>query len=214
MDCGVPTCMGGCPIGNLIPERNHLVSRGQWREALRRLHATINFPEFTGYTCPAPCEPACVLALGGEAVAVKSIERAIVDKGWSEGWIISEPPAERTGYRVAIVGSGPAGLAAAQQLNHAGHLVTLFERDDAIGGLMVYGIPDFKFAKHQVCRRVQQLQAEGIAFRVPPRKASQRLPQSNVQLWLLALSLFGYFWLPRDRTSCGIYPPSLEPGSE
>jgi glutamate synthase (NADPH/NADH) small chain len=165
MDCGVPTCMGGCPIGNLIPEWNHLLSRGQWREALRRLHATNNFPEFTGYTCPAPCEPACVLALGGAAVAIKSIERAIVDKGWSEGWIVPEPPAERTGHRVAVVGSGPAGLAAAQQLNRAGHQVTVFERDDAIGGLMVYGIPDFKLAKHHVRRRVHQLQAEGIAFR-------------------------------------------------
>jgi len=165
MDCGVPTCMGGCPIGNLIPEWNHHLSRDQWREALCRLHATNNFPEFTGYTCPAPCEPACVLALGGAAVTIKSIERAIVDKGWAEGWIVPEPPVVRTGYRVAVVGSGPAGLAAAQQLNRAGHLVTIFERDDAIGGLMVYGIPDFKFAKHQVQRRVHQLQAEGIAFR-------------------------------------------------
>jgi glutamate synthase (NADPH/NADH) small chain len=165
MDCGVPTCMGGCPIGNLIPEWNHLVSQGQWREALRRLHATNNFPEFTGYTCPAPCEPACVLALGGAAVTIKSIERAIVDKGWAEGWIVPEPPVVRTRFRVAVVGSGPAGLAAAQQLNRAGHLVTVFERDDAIGGLMTYGIPDFKFAKHQVQRRVRQLRAEGIEFR-------------------------------------------------
>jgi NAD(P)H-dependent glutamate synthase small subunit len=165
MDCGVPTCMGGCPIGNRIPEWNHLVSRGHWREALRRLHATNNFPEFTGYTCPAPCEPACVLALGGAAVTVKSIERAIVDKGWAEGWIVPEPPAERTGYRVALVGSGPAGLAAAQQLNRSGHRVTVFERDDAVGGLMVHGIPDFKLAKHQIRRRVRQLQAEGISFR-------------------------------------------------
>jgi glutamate synthase (NADPH/NADH) small chain len=165
MDCGVPTCMGGCPIGNLIPEWNDLVSRGQWREALRRLHATNNFPEFTGYTCPAPCEPACVLALGGEAVTIKSLERAIVDKGWAEGWIAPEPPRARTGYRVAVVGSGPAGLSAAQQLNRAGHFVTVFERDDAIGGLMTYGIPDFKFAKRQVHRRVFQLEDEGIAFR-------------------------------------------------
>lgn len=165
MDCGVPTCMGGCPIGNLIPEWNDLVSRGHWHEALRRLQATNNFPEFTGYTCPAPCEPACVLALGDGAVTIKSIERAIVDKGWSEGWIVPEPPRTRTGCRVAIVGSGPAGLSAAQQLNRAGHLVTVFERNDAIGGLMIYGIPDFKFAKHQVARRVHQLEAEGIEFR-------------------------------------------------
>jgi glutamate synthase (NADPH) small chain len=165
MDCGVPTCMGGCPIGNLIPEWSHLVSRGRWREALHRLHATNNFPELTGYTCPAPCEPACTLALGGGAMTIKSIERALVDKGWAEGWIGPEPPALRTGHRVAVVGSGPAGLAAAQQLNRAGHLVTVFERDDAIGGLVTYGIPDFKLAKHQVQRRIRQLAAEGISFR-------------------------------------------------
>ena len=165
MDCGVPTCMGGCPIANLVPEWNDLVSRGRWREALDRLHATNNFPEFTGYTCPAPCEPACVLALDDEAVTIKSIERAIVDRGWDAGWIVPEPPARRTGYRVAVVGSGPAGLSAAQQLNRAGHLVTVYERDDVIGGLMTYGIPDFKFAKHRVARRVRQLEAEGIEFR-------------------------------------------------
>jgi glutamate synthase (NADPH) small chain len=164
MDCGVPTCMGGCPIGNIIPDFNDLVSRGNWRAALDRLHATNNFPEFTGYTCPAPCEPACVLALNAGPVAIKSIERAIVDRGWAEGWIVPEPPKTRTRKRVAIVGSGPAGLAAAQQLNRAGHTVTVFERDDEIGGLMVYGIPDFKFAKHQVKRRVNQLRAEGVHF--------------------------------------------------
>ncbi|MGA8656755.1 MAG: glutamate synthase subunit beta [Chthoniobacterales bacterium] len=164
MDCGVPTCMGGCPIGNIIPDFNDLVSRGDWRAALDRLHATNNFPEFTGYTCPAPCEPACVLALNAEPVAIKSIERAIVDRGWAEGWILPELPKKRTGKRVAIVGSGPAGLAAAQQLNRAGHEVTVFERDDEIGGLMVYGIPDFKIAKHQVTRRVDQLRQEGVVF--------------------------------------------------
>ena len=165
MDCGVPTCMGGCPIGNLIPEWNDLVYRGHWRTALRRLHATNNFPEFTGYTCPAPCEPACTLSINDEAVIIKDIERAIVDKGWEEGWIVPQPPGARTGKRVAVVGSGPAGLAAAQQLNRAGHSVTVLERDDAIGGLMVYGIPDFKFEKHRVRRRVEQLVAEGIEFR-------------------------------------------------
>ena len=164
MDCGVPTCMSGCPLGNLIPEWNDLVSRGQWQEALARLHATNNFPEFTGYTCPAPCEPACVLAYNDEPVTIKSLERAIVDRGWSEGWIVPEPPLQRTSYKVAIVGSGPAGLAAAQQLNRAGHWVTVFERDDAIGGLMTYGIPDFKLAKHRVARRVNQLRQEGIRF--------------------------------------------------
>jgi glutamate synthase (NADPH/NADH) small chain len=165
MDCGVPTCMGGCPIGNLIPEWNDLIYCGKWREALVRLHATNNFPEFTGYTCPAPCEPACVLAYNNDPVTIKSIERAIVDKGWQEGWIVPEPPRRRTGKKVAVVGSGPAGLACAQQLNRAGHLVTVFERDDAIGGLMVYGVPDFKFAKHQVARRVDQLEKEGLMFR-------------------------------------------------
>jgi glutamate synthase (NADPH/NADH) small chain len=166
MDCGVPTCMGGCPIGNIIPDFNDLVSRGDWRAALDRLHATNNFPEFTGYTCPAPCEPACVLALNAEPVTIKSIERAIVDRGWAEGWIVPKPPKKSTGKRVAIVGSGPAGLAAAQQLNRAGHAVTVFERDDEMGGLMVYGIPDFKIAKSQVARRVDQLRQEGIVFEV------------------------------------------------
>jgi NAD(P)H-dependent glutamate synthase small subunit len=165
MDCGVPACMGGCPIGNLIPEWNDLVSREAWREALERLHATNNFPEFTGYTCPAPCEPACTLAVSGEAVTIKSIERAIVDRGWVEGWIVPQPPPRRSGRRVAIVGSGPAGLAAAQQLNRAGHDVTVFERDDTVGGLLVYGIPDFKLAKQRVARRVAQLGAEGVRFR-------------------------------------------------
>ena len=163
-DCGVPTCMSGCPIGNRIPEWNDLVHRGDWKAALEQLHATNNFPEFTGYTCPAPCEDACVLAVNDDAVAIKSIERAVVDKGWEEGWIRPEPPAERTDFRVAVVGSGPAGLAAAQQLNRAGHRVTVYERDDAIGGLMTYGIPDFKFARHRVERRVDQLQREGIQF--------------------------------------------------
>jgi glutamate synthase (NADPH) small chain len=165
MDCGVPTCMGGCPIGNIIPEWNDLVYRGQWKEALDRLHATNNFPEFTGYTCPAPCEPACTLACNITPVTIKDIERAIVDTGWKNGWIVPRPPAVRSGKRIAIVGSGPAGLSAAQQLNRAGHKVTVFERDDAIGGLMVYGIPDFKFEKHMVTRRIEQLAAEGIEFR-------------------------------------------------
>ena len=165
MDCGVPACMAGCPLGNRIPEWNDLVSTGDWQRALERLHATNNFPEFTGYTCPAPCEPACTLAISNESVTIKNIERAIVDRGWEEGWITPEPPKTRTGRTVAIVGGGPAGLAAAQQLNRAGHSVTVFERDEVIGGLMVHGIPDFKFAKHRVERRVRQLEAEGIAFR-------------------------------------------------
>ncbi|MGC1481530.1 MAG: glutamate synthase subunit beta [Chthoniobacterales bacterium] len=164
MDCGIPTCMGGCPIGNIIPDWNDLVSRGEWRAALARLHATNNFPEFTGYTCPAPCENACTLAINTGAVTIKSIERAIVDRGWEEGWIVPEKPHFSTGKSIAIVGSGPAGLSAAQQLNRAGHAVTVYERADAIGGLMVYGIPDFKFAKKQVTRRVDQMTAEGVTF--------------------------------------------------
>ena len=165
MDCGVPTCMGGCPIGNLVPDWNDLVHRDDWKAALDRLLATNNFPEFTGYTCPAPCEDACVLAYNEDPVAIKSIERAIVDEGWDRGWIEPEPPAARTDHRVAVVGSGPAGLAAAQQLNRAGHRVTVFERDDELGGLMRYGIPDFKFEKWRIDRRIDQLAAEGITFR-------------------------------------------------
>ncbi|RKR03489.1 NAD(P)H-dependent glutamate synthase small subunit [Kushneria sinocarnis] len=169
MDCGVPACMGGCPIGNLIPEWNDLVYRGLWREALDRLHATNNFPEFTGYTCPAPCEPACTLAYNADPVTIKDIERAIVDRGWEMGWITPQPPTRRSGRSVAVIGSGPAGLACAQQLNRAGHRVSVFERNDAIGGLMSRGIPDFKFAKYQVARRVGQLEAEGIEFHTGAR---------------------------------------------
>lgn len=165
MDCGVPACMAGCPLGNRIPEWNDLVSTGDWQRALQRLHATNNFPEFTGYTCPAPCEPACTLAISAESVTIKNIERAIVDRGWDEGWIRAEPPTARTDKTVAVIGSGPAGLACAQQLNRAGHRVTVFERDEVIGGLMVHGIPDFKFEKHRVERRVKQLHDEGIQFR-------------------------------------------------
>lgn len=164
MDCGVPTCMAGCPIGNIIPDWNDLVSRGDWKAALDRLHATNNFPEFTGYTCPAPCEDACVLAYNDEPVTIKDIERAIVDVGWEKGWIKPRPPQQRTGKSVAVIGSGPAGLSAAQQLNRVGHTVTVFERDDEIGGLMTYGIPDFKFAKDKVARRVEQLRREGVRF--------------------------------------------------
>ncbi|WP_158853753.1 glutamate synthase subunit beta [Halorhabdus sp. CUG00001] len=164
MDCGTPTCMSGCPIGNIIPDWNDLVHRSDWKEALERLHATNNFPEFTGYNCPAPCENSCVLAYNDDPVTIKSIERAIVDRGWEEGWIEPEPPQTRSDYAVAVVGSGPAGLSAAQQLNRAGHHVTVFERADEVGGLMRYGIPDQKFEKHRVQRRVDQLRAEGITF--------------------------------------------------
>ena len=165
MDCGVPFCHTGCPLGNIIPDFNDLVYRQQWHEASQRLHGTNNFPEFTGRVCPAPCEAACVLGINEDPVAIKQIEMAIADRAFDEGWVVAEPPAVRTGKRVAVVGSGPAGLAAAQQLNRAGHLVTVFERSDRPGGLLMYGIPDFKLEKWRVWRRVRQLEEEGVEFR-------------------------------------------------
>ena len=165
MNCAVPFCHTGCPLGNLIPEWNHLIYVGQWKEALQRLHATNNFPEFTGRICPAPCEPACVLAINEDPVTIEYIEKAIVDKGFEQGWITPEPPVTRTDKKVAVVGSGPAGLAAAQQLNRAGHSVTVFERSDYIGGLLRLGIPDFKLEKQIVQRRVDLMEQEGITFR-------------------------------------------------
>ncbi len=166
MDCGVPFCQAepGCPIDNLIPEWNDLVYQGQWREALDRLHQTNNFPEFTGRTCPAPCEGACVLGITDPPVTIKNIENAIIDRGFAEGWVKAEPPDQRTGKKVAIVGSGPAGLAAAAQLNKVGHKVTVYERDDRIGGLLMYGIPPMKLEKEMVDRRVDLLREEGIEF--------------------------------------------------
>jgi glutamate synthase (NADPH) small chain len=166
MDCGVPFCQSasGCPIDNLIPEWNDLVYQGRWRDALDRLHKTNNFPEFTGRTCPAPCEGACVLGITDPPVTIKNIENAIIDRGFAEGWVKAEPPAARTGKRVAIVGSGPAGLAAAAQLNKAGHTVTVYERADRIGGLLMYGIPNMKLDKQVVERRIDLLAAEGVQF--------------------------------------------------
>jgi glutamate synthase (NADPH/NADH) small chain len=164
MDCGVAFCHHGCPLGNLIPEWNDLVARDDWKVAAERLHATNNFPEFTGRLCPAPCEPACVLAINDDPVAIKQIEQSIIDRAFAEGWVRAEPPAHRTGRRVAVVGSGPAGLSAAQQLNRAGHHVTVFERSDRIGGLLRYGIPDFKMEKWALDRRIDLLEAEGISF--------------------------------------------------
>ncbi len=164
MDCGVPFCHQGCPLGNLIPDWNDLVSRDRWREAIDRLHATNNFPEFTGKLCPAPCEASCVLGINDDPVTIKAVEEAIIDRAWQEGWIVPEPPETRTGKRVAVVGSGPAGLTVAQQLARIGHEVTVFERDDRIGGLLRYGIPDFKMHKAAIDRRVDQLRAEGVRF--------------------------------------------------
>jgi glutamate synthase (NADPH) small chain len=164
MDCGVPFCNTGCPLNNLIPDWNDLVYRDRWREAVRTLHATNNFPEFTGRICPAPCEAACVLGINAPPVTIKVIERTIIDHAFAQGWIHPEPPSHTTGKRVAVIGSGPAGMAAAQQLRRAGHSVTLFEKADRLGGLLRYGIPDFKMEKHSIDRRLEQMAAEGVEF--------------------------------------------------
>ncbi|HVZ23750.1 MAG TPA: glutamate synthase subunit beta [Vicinamibacterales bacterium] len=165
MDCGIPFCHQGCPLGNLIPDWNDLVYRDRWPAAIDRLHATNNFPEFTGTLCPAPCEGACVLGINDYPVTIKSIEAAIVDRAWDEGWIVPKPPATRTWKKVAVIGSGPAGLAAADQLNKAGHSVTVFEKSDRIGGLLRYGIPEFKMEKRRLQRRLDLMEAEGVVFR-------------------------------------------------
>jgi glutamate synthase (NADPH/NADH) small chain len=165
MDCGIPFCHQGCPLGNIIPDWNDLVYRGQWQEAIDRLHATNNFPDFTGTLCPAPCEGACVLGINDDPVTIKAIELAIIDRAFQEGWIKPEPPKVLTGKKIAIVGSGPAGLAGAQQLCRAGHEVTVFERDDRIGGLLRYGIPEFKMEKKVLDRRLEQMKAEGVVFK-------------------------------------------------
>jgi glutamate synthase (NADPH/NADH) small chain len=165
MDCGIPFCNQGCPVNNIIPDFNDLVYRQDWKTALDVLHSTNNFPEFTGRICPAPCEAACTLNINDAPVGIKSIEHKIIDKGWEEGWVVPQPPVVRTGKRVAIIGSGAAGLAAAQQLARVGHDVTVFEKNDRIGGLLRYGIPDFKMEKSHIDRRVAQMAAEGVAFR-------------------------------------------------
>jgi len=165
MDCGTPFCNSGCPVNNIIPDFNDLVYRGDWRNAITVLHSTNNFPEFTGRVCPAPCEAACTLNVNDDPVGIKSIEHAIIDRAWAEGWVLPQPPARKTGKKVAVVGSGPAGLAAAQQLARAGHDVTVFEKNSRLGGLLRYGIPDFKMEKTHIDRRIAQMQAEGVVFR-------------------------------------------------
>ncbi len=165
MDCGTPFCNNGCPVNNIIPDFNDLVYQGDWKNAIDVLHSTNNFPEFTGRICPAPCEAACVVNVNGDAVGIKSIEHAIIDKAWNEGWVVPKPAKHKTGKKVAVVGSGPAGMAAAQQLARVGHDVTLFEKNDHIGGLLRYGIPDFKMEKSHIDRRAKQLAAEGVTIR-------------------------------------------------
>jgi glutamate synthase (NADPH/NADH) small chain len=165
MDCGTPFCSSGCPVNNIIPDFNDLVYAGDWKAAIDTLHSTNNFPEFTGRICPAPCEAACVLNVNDDAVGIKSIEHAIIDRAWAEGWVLAKPAKQKTGKKVAVVGSGPAGMAAAQQLARVGHDVTLFEKNDRVGGLLRYGIPDFKMEKSHIDRRVDQLQKEGVTIR-------------------------------------------------
>jgi glutamate synthase (NADPH) small chain len=164
MDCGIPFCHNGCPVNNIIPDWNDLVYKGNWKEALDTLHSTNNFPEFTGRICPAPCESACTLNINDDAVGIKSIEHFIIDKGWENGWVVPVPAAQKTGKKIAVVGSGPAGMAAAQQLARAGHAVTVIEKNDRVGGLLRYGIPDFKMEKHLIDRRIEQMEAEGVTF--------------------------------------------------
>jgi len=210
MDCGIPFCMQGCPVNNVIPDFNDLVYRMDWQRASETLHSTNNFPEFTGRVCPAPCEEACVLRINEDPVGIKSIEHAIVDKAWESGWLPPQPAAHKTGKKVAVVGSGPAGLACAQQLARAGHAVTVFEKNDRIGGLLRYGIPDFKLEKRVVDRRLEQMRAEGVIFRssvcvgkLPPGKgvpndATSMLAPDRLLAEFDAVVLSGGAEVPRD----------------
>ena len=197
MDCGVPFCNTGCPVSNLIPDWNDLVYRGRWKEAVRQLHATNNFPEFTGRICPAPCEASCVLGINQPPVTIKNIEKAIVERGFEEGWIRPEPPRHRTGKKVAVVGSGPSGLAAAQQLCRAGHFVVVYEKADRIGGLLRYGIPHFKLEKHIIDRRLDQMTAEGVQF-ITNAHVGHNIPAEDLLHHFDALVLAGGAEQPRD----------------
>jgi len=206
MDCGIPFCNTGCPVNNIIPDWNDLVYRGNWEQALAVLHSTNNFPDFTGRICPAPCEAACTLNINTDPVGIKSIEHAIVDKGWEKGWIVPQPPKVRTGRKIAIVGSGPAGLAAAQQLARVGHAVVVFEKNDRVGGLLRYGIPDFKFEKSHIDRRIEQMQAEGVEFRVNQEiggSGANAVPVGTLLAEFDALIVAGGAESPRDLTVPG-----------
>jgi glutamate synthase (NADPH/NADH) small chain len=197
MDCGIPFCHQGCPLGNLIPDWNDLVYRDRWETALERLHATNNFPEFTGRLCPAPCEGSCVLAINDDPVTIKSIEVSIIDKGFAEGWVVPTPPLVRTGKKVAVVGSGPAGLATAEQLNRAGHDVTIFEKADRIGGLLRYGIPEFKMEKRVLNRRLALMEQEGVRFRTNVNVGID-MPVGRLKSEFHAVVLAGGAEQPRD----------------
>jgi glutamate synthase (NADPH/NADH) small chain len=202
MDCGIPFCQTGCPVNNIIPDWNDLVYHNSWREALEVLHSTNNFPEFTGRVCPAPCEAACVLNINDNPVTIKSIEQAIIDKGYGEGWVGPQIAQRKTGRKVAVVGSGPAGMACAQQLARAGHDVTLFEKSDRIGGLLRYGIPDFKMEKHLIDRRVEQMALEGVTFR-PNTHVGVTLPAKELIEGFDAVALTGGSEKPRDLPAPG-----------
>ena len=197
MDCGIPFCQSGCPVNNIIPDWNDLVYRRQWKQALDTLHSTNNFPEFTGRVCPAPCEAACTLNINNDPVGIKSIEHFIIDKGWEEGWVVPRPPSAKSGRSVAVVGSGPAGLACAQQLARAGHDVVVFEKSDRIGGLMRYGIPDFKMEKPAIDRRMAQMSAEGVRFRPGVEVGRDVDPQAMLEEFD-AVVLSGGAEKPRD----------------
>jgi glutamate synthase (NADPH/NADH) small chain len=197
MDCGIPFCHQGCPVNNIIPDWNDLVWKAEWQRAIEVLHSTNNFPDFTGRICPAPCQEACTLNLQDNPVSIKTIECAIIDKAWEHGWVQPQPPEHRTGKSVAVVGSGPAGMACAQQLARAGHAVTLFEKSDRIGGLLRYGIPDFKMEKHLIDRRIEQMEAEGVVFR-PNTHVGMDLPAAELLESFDAVALTGDSEQPRD----------------
>src|SRR6478736_4995115 len=197
MDCGIPFCNNGCPLGNIIPEWNDLVYRNRWREALEMLFKTNNFPEFTGRVCPAPCEEACVLGINEKPVTIKNIELNIIERAFDEGWVKPQPPRIRTGKKVAVIGSGPAGLGCAAQLNKAGHSVTVFERSDRIGGLLTYGIPEFKMEKRYLERRLEVMRAEGVIFR-PGVDVGADVPASRIRADFDATLLAGGAGQPRD----------------